>query len=141
MVNMDNLKSTLLSTMYEWCISNNLVPYVAIRFSEEIEILRPYMNDHVVVLNLGASSTINLTIDDDYITFDTRFDMVAMTLHIPVKDILRMYPREHPTKGIAFFVEIPITGETDKDLNKNNTVTIEEDDKTKKSLPFLKVIK
>lgn len=132
MENLKSLRSNVLQTAYEWCISNGKVPYICIRYTEPLFVLKPYVKDGLVTLNLGLSSAFNFCLDDKYLSFDATFNKTPSSLLIPIADISAIFPREHPYESISFNLSY---------RNEGDTETSKEEVKELKDKSFLKVIK
>lgn len=129
------LKSSVIKSVYDYCIKNSLTPYITVRYSEILSDIKPYFEDNIVTLNLGSNSTLNLKINAGYISFSVTFNTVPIFLHVPIKDIICIYPRED-LYSIIYFVT--------KDSSVDNQVTERiggEEIIKNKDKSFLKVIK
>lgn len=107
MENIKSLKAKLIYIVYEHCINNGLIPYIVVRYSESLAPVKTYFVDNFITLNLSTASAINLSIDDEYISFDTRFGGVSHSFYISINDIICVYPREHKNEAITFIISDP----------------------------------
>ena len=97
-------KPYLVRAIYEWCVDQGFTPYMAAQVDENTRIPPGTARDGQIVLNVGPDATHQLTMGNDFITFQARFAGVAHTLRIPVGNVLAVYARENG-QGMAFEVE------------------------------------
>lgn len=127
------LRRTILSSAYEWCLDNNLIPYVVFDTSINFIAGLPEFlaQEQVVVLNISPEATRACQFQEDMLYVVTRFRGVSTELFIPLMSIATIHP-----KGIqAFFM-----------LNTGLAETLEkkpdpEPPKPKKDRSHLRVVK
>lgn len=88
-----------------------------------------FVKDGQIVLNLAASATRNLTMDNDWVQFSARFGGVSRELHIPMSAVIGIFARENG-EGMGFAVE--------KQLD---TATPPAPEPPKPTKPSLKIVK
>ncbi|MGI9258330.1 MAG: ClpXP protease specificity-enhancing factor [Gammaproteobacteria bacterium] len=85
----------LIRAMHEWMTDNNLTPFIVIDAAAEgVSIPEQYVADGRVILNVSYSATRNLTVADDTVSFETRFEGRGTHLEIPTAAILGIYAQE-----------------------------------------------
>lgn len=102
----------LLRALYEWCVDNNLTPYVATYVDDSVKVPRDHVKNNEIVLNISMDATSNLQIGNDFLQFKARFGGVAREIVVPIDHIIAIYARENG-QGMAFPVPqaVPARGE------------------------------
>jgi stringent starvation protein B len=103
-------KPYLVRAIYEWCNDNGFSPYLAVTVDARTRVPRSYVKDGQIVLNIGSEASNGLTIANDEIRFQARFNGMAQSLMIPMDRVSAIYARENG-QGMAFEVEATVTGE------------------------------
>ena len=91
----------LLRALYEWCVDNNLTPYVAAYVDDSVKVPRDHVKNNEIVLNISMDATSNLQIGNDFLQFKARFGGVAREIVVPIGHIIAIYARENG-QGMAF---------------------------------------
>lgn len=102
-------KPYLLRAIYEWCADSGLTPYLAVVVNDECRVPLEFVKDGEIVLNVGPSATPNLTIDNEWISFNARFGGVAREIFVPIGAVIGIYAMENG-QGLFFGreeVEVP----------------------------------
>lgn len=99
------IKPYLIRAIHEWCTDQGFTPYLAAWVDKHTRVPREYVKEGQIVLNLGLEATHQLSIGNDLITFQARFNGVAQSLSIPVENVTAIYSRENG-QGMAFDVTI-----------------------------------
>jgi stringent starvation protein B len=111
-------KPYLIRAIYEWCVDQGFTPYIAAMVDEETRVPPGYARDGQIVLNVGADATHQLVMDNEFISFQARFNGVAHSLLVPIGNVVAIYARENG-QGMAFEVEkaeVSAVPESDDDL-------------------------
>ena len=87
-------KPYLIRAIYDWCIDNENTPYVMSLVGKETLIPEVLSKSKEIVLNLSPHSVQNLYIDDDGISFKSRFSGNAFNVFLPITSILGVYAKE-----------------------------------------------
>jgi stringent starvation protein B len=91
--------------MHEWMADNGLTPHiVADAGYEGLRVPEQHIKDGKIVLNLSYSATRDLTMGNEAIEFEARFDGVPRRLSVPVGAVLGIYARE-TGQGMIFSEE------------------------------------
>lgn len=99
------IKPYLVRAIHEWCTDQGFTPYLAACVDKRTRVPREYVKEGQIVLNLGLEATHQLSIGNDLITFQARFNGVAQALSIPIGNVTAIYARENG-QGMAFEVEM-----------------------------------
>jgi stringent starvation protein B len=91
--------------MHEWMIDNGLTPHIVADASVQGVSAPPeHVKDGKIVLNVSYAATRGLTLGNDAIVFEARFNGVARELSVPVEAVLGIYARE-TGQGMIFSAE------------------------------------
>lgn len=94
-------KPYLLRAIHEWCVESGFTPYVVVRVDENTRVPMAYVRDGQIVLNIAPYATHQLSISNDDISCQARFNGVAQQLYVPVSNVVAIYARE-TGQGLAF---------------------------------------
>ena len=96
-------KPYLVRAICEWCADNGLTPYLAVRVNRETKVPAAYVKNGEIVLNVSASATRRLTVDNDWIQFTARFNGVSQEVSVPMSAVAGIFAKE-TGYGFAFTV-------------------------------------
>ncbi|MDM8560419.1 ClpXP protease specificity-enhancing factor [Candidatus Parabeggiatoa sp. HSG14] len=103
------MRPYLVRALYDWIVDNGLTPYLLANAEhEQIEVPRQYVENGKIILNISPQAVQGLTLDDDWVSFSTRFSGRAFSVFVPTSAVLAIYARENG-KGM-FFQEEPEDG-------------------------------
>lgn len=94
-------KPYLMRAIYEWCADSGLTPYLAVAVDKNCQVPMEFVKDGEIVLNIGAGATPNLTIDNEWVSFNARFSGVAREIFVPVGAVIGIYAKENG-QGLFF---------------------------------------
>ncbi len=94
-------KPYLVRAICEWCADNGLTPYLAVKVNEATRVPVAYVKNGEIVLNIGASATRHLTIDNDSIRFSARFSGTSQEVSVPMPAVAGIFAKE-TGYGFAF---------------------------------------
>lgn len=94
-------KPYLVRAICEWCADNGLTPYLAVRVNPQTKVPVAYVKNGEIVLNVSASATRRLTIDNDWIQFTARFNGVSQEVAVPMAAVGGIFAKE-TGYGFAF---------------------------------------
>jgi stringent starvation protein B len=97
-------KPYLVRAICEWCADNGLTPYLAVRVNRETKVPLAYVKNGEIVLNVSASATRRLTIDNDWIQFTARFNGVSQEVSVPMSAVAGIFAKE---TGYGFAFNVP----------------------------------
>jgi len=97
-------KPYLIRAIHEWCTDNGLTPYLAVTIDERTIVPPGYARNGEIVLNASVAATNQLRLDNDFISFQARFNGRAHDILVPVTNVSAIYARENG-HGMAF--EVP----------------------------------
>jgi stringent starvation protein B len=131
-------KPYLIRAIYEWCSDSGLTPYLAVAVDKNCRVPMEFVKEGEIVLNIGASATPNLLIDNDWVGFSARFGGVAREISVPVSAVIGIYAKENG-QGLFFGrdEEVPESAQTEDQAGAPEP----EKPTTKRGKPSLKVVK
>ena len=97
-------KPYLIRAIHEWCTDNGFTPYLAVTVDERTIVPQGYARNGEIVLNASVAATNQLRLDNDFISFQARFNGRAHDILVPVTNVSAIYARENG-HGMAF--EVP----------------------------------
>ena len=96
-------KPYLVRAICEWCADNGLTPYLAVKVNGDTRVPVAYVKNGEIVLNVGASATRRLTIDNDGVRFSARFSGMSQEVSVPMSAVAGIFAKE-TGYGFAFTV-------------------------------------
>jgi stringent starvation protein B len=95
----------LLRAMHEWMTDNALTPHVVVDTTVPgVEVPKEHIRENRIVLNVSYAATRALSIGNDHVSFEARFNGVPRNLTIPMDAVLGIYARENG-QGMVFSAE------------------------------------
>lgn len=107
---MVSTKPYLVRAIYEWCVDQGFTPYLAARVDGNARVPPGYAKDGQIVLNVASDATNQLTMDNDAVSFQARFNGAVHHILIPMSNVAAVYARENG-HGMAFEPELVGGGE------------------------------
>jgi stringent starvation protein B len=105
-------KPYLIRAIYDWCADSGFTPYLAVQVDARTRVPREFVRDGQIVLNISAEATHQLSLGNDEITFQTRFNGASFPVNVPVDTVVAIYARENG-QGMAFDTAAAIQIEDD----------------------------
>ena len=96
-------KPYLVRAICEWCADNGLTPYLAVRVNPQTRVPAAFVKNGEIVLNVSATATRKLTIDNQWIQFTARFNGVSQEVAVPMATVAGIFAKE-TGYGFAFTV-------------------------------------
>src|SRR3954453_23414423 len=94
-------KPYLVRAICEWCADNGLTPYLAVRVNEQTRVPAAFVKNGEIVLNVSATATRKLTIDNEWIQFTARFNGASQEVSVPISAVSGIFAKE-TGYGFAF---------------------------------------
>ncbi|MDO9104603.1 MAG: ClpXP protease specificity-enhancing factor [Methylovulum sp.] len=99
---MTPLKPYLIRSIYEWITDNNLTPHLLVDAENSHAIVpQQFIEDGKIVLNIRPQAIQGLTLGNEEIQFNARFNGNPMHIVAPVAAVLAIYAKENG-KGMIF---------------------------------------
>jgi stringent starvation protein B len=81
--------------MHEWMVDNGFTPHLVVDAGrDDVRVPPGHVQDGKIVLNVSPSATRALSLGNDVVTFEARFNGVAQQLAVPITAVLGIYARE-----------------------------------------------
>lgn len=104
---MNSSRPYLLRALYEWIVDNDCTPHLLVDAEHpQARVPDGYAQDGQIVLNVSPSAVRHLHMDNEGISFESRFGGVPHSLYLPSGSILAIYARENG-QGMVFELEAP----------------------------------
>jgi stringent starvation protein B len=100
-MSINSTKPYLIRSIYDWCIDSGFTPYVSVKVYPELDIPSEFVKNGEIILNISANAVHGLIINNEFISFDARFNGVSRKLEIPFDAIRGIFAKE-VNQGIAF---------------------------------------
>src|SRR5262245_52274976 len=94
-------KPYLVRAICEWCADNALTPYLAVKVDARTRVPAAFVKNGEIVLNISATATRRLTIDNDWVQFNARFAGVSQEVSVPMSAVAGIFAKE-TGYGFAF---------------------------------------
>lgn len=132
-------KPYLIRAIYEWCSDSALTPYLAVAVDKNCRVPMEFVKEGEIVLNISASATPNLLIDNEWVSFSGRFGGVAREISVPISAVIGIYAKENG-QGLFFGREDALP-ENNQAEPETATEPQPETPTPKRGKPSLKVVK
>ncbi len=96
-------KPYLLRALCEWCADNGLTPYLAVKVDAQTRVPQAFVKNGEIVLNVSTAATRRLTIDNQWVQFNARFNGVSQEVSVPMSAVAGIFAKE-TGYGFAFTV-------------------------------------
>ena len=96
-------KPYLVRAICEWCADNGLTPYLTVKVNGQTRVPTAYVKNGEIVLNISASATRHLTVDNNGVRFSARFSGSSQEVAVPLDAIAGVFAKE-TGYGFAFTV-------------------------------------
>ena len=96
-------KPYLVRAICEWCADNGLTPYLAVKVNAQTRVPAAFVKNGEIVLNVSHAATRKLTIDNDWIQFNARFNGQSQEVAVPLASVAGIFAKE-TGYGFAFTV-------------------------------------
>lgn len=100
---MPALRPYLIRAIHDWIVDNAMTPYLLVQANAPgVDIPQDFADeDGKIVLNIGAASVRGLTLENDAVRFNARFNGIPTVVAIPPRAVLGIYAKENG-KGMLF---------------------------------------
>ncbi|MGD9020482.1 MAG: ClpXP protease specificity-enhancing factor [Lysobacterales bacterium] len=106
----------LLRALYEWILDNDMTPHILIDAEiDGVDVPEHAVQKGKVVLNVAATATENLRMDNEAIEFKARFSGKPHPIYIPMEAVIAIYARENG-QGMMFAQDEAEAKASDNDM-------------------------
>ncbi len=128
-----------IRALYDWIVDNAWTPYVQVDADwPGVQVPRQFVEDGMIVLNIGPDATHHLSLENERISFRARFQGQEHRVSFPPEAVLSIFARENGM-GMPFPPEpYPEAAET-ADEKETTPQASETQHKAKKVVPLKRV--
>ena len=87
-------KPFLVRALYEWCVEQGYTPYLAVRVDQKTRVPNAFVKNGEIVLNVGPLATHKLTMDNDWVLFNARFNGTSQEVAVPFAAVIGIFAKE-----------------------------------------------
>lgn len=87
-------KPYLIRALHEWCTDNGYTPHIVVTVDENTVVPAGHVHEGQITLNIGTLATNALTLGNEYIDFQARFNGRTEHIFVPVGAVSAIYARE-----------------------------------------------
>lgn len=87
-------KPFLVRALYEWCVEQGYTPYLAVRVDKKTRVPTEFVKNGEIVLNVGPLATHKLTMDNDWVLFNARFNGTSQEVAVPFAAVIGIFAKE-----------------------------------------------
>lgn len=110
-MDMTSNRPYLIRAYYDWIVDNDCTPHMVVDAGlPNVSVPQAYVSDGQIVLNIAPRASKNFVMDNEAVSFNTRFGGVPCDIYVPINAIMGIYARENG-QGMAFQPEAPIKSE------------------------------
>lgn len=121
---MTSLKPYLIRSVYDWIVDNDLTPHLLVNADHNKGMLPiDYVEDGKIVLNLRPQAIQGLSLGNDVIEFNAKFNGKPMQIAASVNAVMAIYAKENG-KGLVFDLENDGGNETPPEKQLPNKPTL-----------------
>jgi stringent starvation protein B len=85
----------LLRALHEWITDSGATPHIVVDATVEgVAVPRQHVKDDKIILNVSFTATQMLKLDNDFVSFEARFNGTSFPVHVPIRAVLGIYARE-----------------------------------------------
>jgi stringent starvation protein B len=142
-------KPYLIRAICEWCADNALTPYLAVKVNGETRVPAAFVKNGEIVLNVSATATRKLTIDNEWIRFTARFNGASQEVSVPMNAVSGIFAKEtgygfsfiSPQDPAAALTSATASRELDKPVEAKDSKNGDDGGKRKPRRSHLQIIK
>jgi stringent starvation protein B len=142
-------KPYLIRAICEWCADNALTPYLAVKVNGQTRVPAAFVKNGEIVLNVSATATRKLTIDNGWIQFTARFNGASQEVSVPMNAVSGIFAKEtgygfsfiSPQDPVAALTSATAPRELDKPVEAKDGKKGDEGSKRKPRRSHLQIIK
>lgn len=136
------LRPFLIRALYEWMETNGWTAHLIVDLSDD-EVVAPGglpIEDESVQYNISSSAVKELSLGNDWISFNARFSGVPQQITVPVRAVLGMKARENG-QGMIFNDQMPNNNTPGPDDDGTTGGSSKGSSKESSNRPTLKIVK
>lgn len=90
----ESAKPYLVRALHEWCVEEGYTPHIAVRVNAQTRVPAAYVKDGEIVLNVHPEATHMLTMDNEWILFNARFNGMSQEIAVPFSAVIGIFSKE-----------------------------------------------
>lgn len=90
----ESAKPYLVRALHEWCVEQGYTPHIAVRVNAQTRVPAAYVKDGEIVLNVHPEATHMLTMDNEWILFNARFNGMSQEIAVPFSAVIGIFSKE-----------------------------------------------
>ncbi len=90
----ETAKPYLVRALHEWCVEQGYTPHIAVRVNALTRVPAAYVKDGEIVLNVHPEATHMLTMDNEWILFNARFNGMSQEIAVPFSAVIGIFSKE-----------------------------------------------
>ena len=93
---MANKNYYLISAIYQWCLDSQYTPHILVVNNDDLTLQLPknFSDSKELIFNISNTAVKDLIIDANNVVFNARFNGIACSLNIDIKNILYIFAKE-----------------------------------------------
>ena len=84
----------LVRALYEWCTDHGYTPYLVVKVNGKTKVPMAYVRDGQITLNVSHTATQQLTMENEWVLFNARFNGASQEVAVPMNAVIGIYARE-----------------------------------------------
>ena len=86
----------LINAIYQWCLDSQFTPHILVVNNDDLTLQLPknFSDSKELIFNISNTAVKNLIIEKNNIEFNARFNGIACSLNIDIKNILYIFAKE-----------------------------------------------
>lgn len=110
-------KPYFIRSIYDWCNDSNFTPYITAKIISGVKVPKDHIKSNQITLNLSLESINNLILDNNFISFSSRFNGKIQDIFLPIDSISGIYSKENG-EGVFFKGEEGTSGGKAKNIEQ-----------------------
>jgi stringent starvation protein B len=87
-------KPYLVRALYEWCTAHTYTPHLVVKVNSNTRVPMAYVREGQITLNVSDTAVHRLTMDNDWVLFNARFNGATQEVAVPMDAVIGIYARE-----------------------------------------------
>lgn len=138
---MTSSRPYLIRGIYEWISDNQHTPHILVDAEMTgVQVPPKFVVEGRIILNVSASATAKLIMNNEAIEFDARFGETVWHVYVPIEAVLAIYARENG-RGMAFTDEETEDGSAEGEETPASENSAPVTKRKKPGKPQLKIVK
>jgi stringent starvation protein B len=102
MTKMTSNRPYLIRAIFDWLVDNDCTPHIVVNaYFPDVSVPQQYVSKGQIVLNVAPRATADFVMDNEAISFTTRFGGVPTQIYVPIMAVMGIYARENG-QGLMF---------------------------------------